>query len=54
MSRTKKGSKPPGYDYWSARPHSQSPAGRITKTLTHRSERQQSKGLVRKELKELE
>lgn len=45
MSRTKKGKKAPGAEYWSRRPHNKhgSPPGPITKKLTHRTERQQGK-----------
>ena len=45
MSRTKKGSKGPGYEYWSRRPAKiafPSP-GRETKKITHRQERAVSK-----------
>lgn len=46
MSRTKKGSKGPGYEYWSARPFNKgggllSPkGGKHTKKRTHKAERQ--------------
>lgn len=43
MSRTKRGSKSPGYDYWSKRPHGNLGFGRAVKILTHRAERQQAK-----------
>lgn len=50
MSRSKKGSKGPGYDYWSRRPcKGTAPQGMATgygprkKRLTHRSERRQAK-----------
>lgn len=50
MSRTKKGSKGPGYDYHSRRPRKGtkpqgfvSTPGPYTKKLTHRSERRISK-----------
>lgn len=44
MSRTKKGSKPPGYDFWSRRPKS----SKNCKDLTHRAERKQGKDQVKK------
>lgn len=49
MSRTKKGSKGPGYEYWSARPGNRnggtiSPhGGKHTKKYTHRVERHTNK-----------
>ncbi|QDP67478.1 MAG: hypothetical protein Tp138OMZ00d2C19078221_50 [Prokaryotic dsDNA virus sp.] len=43
MSRTIKGSKGAGYEYWSRRPNSCSIPGRFNKRLTHRIERQQGK-----------
>jgi hypothetical protein len=54
MSRTNKGSKPSGYEYWSARPLNKGGGciGGFTKTLTSRIERRDSKALVRKELGE--
>jgi len=45
MSRTKKGAKGPGYEYWSRRPAKMkypSP-GRETKAITHRQERAATK-----------
>jgi len=53
MSRTVKGSKGCGFDFWSRRPHSSSGHGRIVKTFCHRVERRQSKDLVRYELNNL-
>jgi hypothetical protein len=54
MSRTERGSKPVGYDYWSARPLNRGGGcvGGFTKTLTCRIERRNSKKLVRKEIDE--
>ncbi len=52
MSRTKKGSKGPGYEYWSKRPLSGSSPGKETKKKTHRIERARSKKLTRKESEE--
>lgn len=49
MSRTTKGSKGPGYEYWSARPFNKggglpSPrGGKYHKKRTHKAERQQQK-----------
>jgi hypothetical protein len=49
MSRTKRGSKGPGYEYWSARPFNKaggciSPnGGKHTKKRTHKAERQMNK-----------
>ena len=40
MSRTIKGSKGPGYDYWSRRPYSGRGFGPGVKQLCHRAERQ--------------
>ncbi len=49
MGRTKKGSKGPGYEYWSRRPSKAkfpSP-GKTTKTITHRMERADAKRKLR-------
>lgn len=56
MSRSKKGSKGPGYDYWTARPgnHGSQGYGPDVKRHTHRLERIRDKNLVRKELKDLD
>lgn len=54
MSRTRKGNKGPGFEYWTARPgnrHGGTP-GRITKTSTHRTERQQGKTDMRRTLQD--
>lgn len=55
MSRTIRGAKPVGYDYWSARPLNRGGGfvGKFTKTLTSRIERRNNKTLVAKELVEL-
>lgn len=53
MSRTRKGKKAPGYEYWSKRPGSNksgSGPGRIAKTRTHRLERLEGKKQIRKAL----
>jgi hypothetical protein len=41
MSRTKKGSKGPGFEYWSARPGNRhgAPPGKTSKRVTTRQER---------------
>lgn len=54
MSRTERGSKPSGYEYWSARPLNKGGGcvGVFTKTLTSRIERRNSKALVKDELEE--
>lgn len=53
MSRTKKGGKAPGFEYWSKRPCKGGGGcpGKQTKTLTHRAERRQGKDEV-KDIKE--
>ena len=45
MSRTAKGSKGPGYEFWSRRPGNKygGAIGRYAKTLTHSRERQMGK-----------
>lgn len=43
MSRTRKGTKPPGYEYWSKRPFSISGPGAFAKRRTHRGERAEGK-----------
>lgn len=53
MSRTRKGSKAPGYDYWSARPGNRHGAlgyGPYAKRRTHRLERQSGKKTTRADL----
>lgn len=54
MSRTKKGKKQCGYDYWSRRPYSGRGFGPDVKDACHRSERMQGKEQILKELKEQE
>lgn len=51
MSRTKKGSKGPGYEYWSRRPAKMKypDPGRETKRITHRQERAVCKRDLQKE-----
>lgn len=43
MSRTVKGSKGPGYEYWGKRALSMASPGKATKKLTHKIERQRNK-----------
>jgi hypothetical protein len=52
MSRTRKGGKGPGFEYWTARPGNRAGGtpGRITKTHTHRTERRQGKDETRRAL----
>lgn len=49
MSRTKKGSKGGGYEYWSKRPGPAYPPGKWAKTVAHKIERQQNKKLRKDE-----
>lgn len=49
MSHTKRGSKAPGYEYWSKRPNMSGGVGRWAKTKCHRIERQAGKRLARQE-----
>jgi hypothetical protein len=47
MSRTKRGEKGAGYDYWKSRCnnyHAEDKPGRFTKRLTHKEERRKAKG----------
>lgn len=46
MSRTRKGLKAPGFDFWTARPgnkHGAGGYGKSAKRMTHKIERQQNK-----------
>lgn len=54
MSRTKRGSKCVGYDYWSARPLNKGGGlvGKLTKKFTARIERRNSKKLASDETNE--
>ena len=54
MSRTIKGTKPPGFEYWSKRPASCYGFGKKIKQRTREQERMQSKDLVREEIKEID
>ena len=44
MSRTRKGSKSPGYEYWSRRPFNKfgGMTGKYAKRRTHKAERRQA------------
>ena len=53
MSRTKKGQKAPGYEYWGKRPGPRDP-GKYSKTRTHRLERLEDKAEIKKGRKELD
>ena len=48
MSRTKRGSKGPGYEYGSRRLYGWPSPGRYTKRRTHRKERRQGKRMTRR------
>lgn len=52
MSRTIRGEKSGGYDFWSRRPHSGGGYGPGVKSLCHRVERQQGRDAVRQGLRE--
>lgn len=55
MSRTKKKSKPIGFDFWSRRfPSTSIGFGKFAKWLTHRFERNMNKKIIRNELKDYE
>lgn len=43
MSRTRRGRKPPGYEYWSRRPRGVNGYGKIAKWMTKRAERMRDK-----------
>ena len=49
MSRTKRGCKPLGYDYWSKRPYSGHGYGRHIKDMCNGVERMQERSIVHKE-----
>ena len=52
MSRTRKGSKGSGYEYWSSRPGSHGGVGKSFKVVTHRIERRQGAQEVRRRVNE--
>lgn len=47
MSRTRKGSKPGGIEYWGKRPLAGCPPSAEAKRITHRIERQRNKNEAR-------
>lgn len=51
MSRTRKGSKPPGYEFWSRRPQSGG-KGAASKGFCHRQERAQGKTETQDEIEQ--
>lgn len=53
MSRTNKGEKGPGYDYWSRRPYSSWGYGPEIKRLCHRAERRQSNDIIIEQVEEM-
>ena len=54
MSRTRRGGKGPGYEYWGRRPCSGFNPGKESKTIMHQIERAREKELVNDEIKEME
>ncbi len=54
MSRSIKGSKGCGYDFWSRRPYSGHGHGRKVKTICHRIERRQADVNILRELRAIE
>ena len=51
MSRTIKGSKAVGSEFWSKRPCSKRGTGSVIKDMTHRVERRINKDVIRNEMK---
>lgn len=49
MSKSKKGAKGPGYEYWSRRPGNIQTPGKSAKKITHKIERLRNKLLAKKE-----
>ena len=54
MSRTRRGSKGPGYEYWGRRPCSGWNPSKETKVIAHQIERAREKELIHEAIKELE
>lgn len=50
MSKTKKGSKGPGFEYWSKRPYAGESPGKKTKKRTHKKERLDNKKELKQEV----
>ncbi len=53
MSRSIKGSKGPGYEYWSKRPMAGMKPGAETKRMTHKLERLEAKDNIQDELTDM-
>lgn len=54
MSRTIRGSKADGFDFWSRRPNSGNGCGVIAKRICHRTERMQGREEVRRQIEKME
>lgn len=54
MSRSKKGNRPIGYDYWTRRLGNPQPPGRVAKDITNGKERAAKRQTISKIRKELE
>lgn len=57
MARTRRGSKSPGQDFWSARPGNENgngSVGKFAKTVTHRRERYRAQNEILEELDEFD
>lgn len=54
MSKTEKGGKRPGYEYWSRRPFAGWAPGSKTKRLTHKAERAEAKEVIKEQLADCE
>jgi hypothetical protein len=54
MSRTRKGAKGPGWEYWSRRPCSGWNPSKEHKQITHQIERAREKELIQDEIREME
>ena len=52
MGKTVKGSKAPGYEYWSRRPNNHGAVGKESKQIIHGQERMIEKELLDEELEE--
>jgi hypothetical protein len=52
VTRTRKQTKAPGYEYWGRRPASSRSPGRYTKTTTHRAERRMDHEEIERQLAE--
>lgn len=53
MSRTIRGAKTSGYDFWSRRPNSGNGFGPIAKQICHRVERLQGRAEARRQIEEM-